>query len=94
VIGSSHSEAGFDLAVGIDALDHWEPGVACPTGLVEYTISKMFVDLGVGSYTVTVTEHHDSARDPEPDEELVSFEVLDPIPVAEMTWAELKVRFR
>jgi hypothetical protein len=67
--------AGKAISIELYGYDSWLPGVFCPENVVPYGFECHYAPLDPGIYTVTVTEHHESLRDPEPDVQVVEFEV-------------------
>jgi hypothetical protein len=59
------------------AVDNWQPGHVCLEIIVPYEYSATIGHLIPGAYSVFVTEHHQSLRDPMPNTTLLTFEVTD-----------------
>jgi len=78
------------LAVDAYVVDTWEQGVPCPDVVVPYAVTAEFVGLPAGEYTLRVTEHHDSPRDPEDVVETYTILVEPTVAVDAVTWSALK----
>lgn len=86
---------GLQIAIDIVANDLWVPGKGCPTVVVDYAFTCDYGELQMGHYAVTVTENHNSLREPQPDIVIVEFDVtLGPNPVEITTWGRIKALFR
>jgi hypothetical protein len=68
------------FAADVYALDIAQYGYACPEIVVEYFYSATLGPLGPGTYTIFVTENHQSLREPWPNESSLTFEVRDYLP--------------
>lgn len=70
-------------------------GTACPGGVFLYLVYYEFEGLAEGYHTITITEIHDSQRDPGQWEHPITFTVGTP-PVANesLTWSSLKALYR
>jgi hypothetical protein len=92
----------FDCGVPIDgqisfdmyALDVWVPGVYCAQVIIPYACACDYAGLPAGRYMVTVTEHHDSLRDPLPDALVIEFDVRPVTAVKEITWGRIRALYR
>lgn len=75
-------------------LDSYD-GVPCPGGLFNYMIAFEMEGLPEGVHLLTLTEHHDSTRDPGPYRHLVEFTVGDPVVATEsLSWGAIKSVYR
>lgn len=59
----------------VHAVDAWEPGMLCLTVMVPYQYSETIGPLNPGTYSVHVTEFHQSLVDPWPNYASITFEV-------------------
>ncbi|MBU0510058.1 choice-of-anchor D domain-containing protein [bacterium] len=70
------------FSADVFAYDVWQPGQYCPLFIVDYVYSATFGPLDPGTYSIFVTEHHQSLREPEPNFASLMFEVMDFLPPA------------
>jgi len=68
------------FTASVFAFDRWEPERVCTELIVEYDYSATLGPLGPGTYTIFVTENHQSLREPWPNETSLTFEVRDYLP--------------
>ena len=59
------------------AVDIWEEGMGCATIIVPYHFTETLGPLDPGTYTVSVQENHRSQRDPWPNSETFTLEVVE-----------------
>ncbi|MCK4548160.1 MAG: hypothetical protein KAW17_12045 [Candidatus Eisenbacteria sp.] len=64
------------LYIHILAVDFWHAGAACWDVWTDYVCSHNFGPLPPGHYSVIVTEHHESLRDPDPEVLTTEFDVI------------------
>jgi len=88
--GPSAGQMSFDVY----AADAWVSGVDCTMEVIPYAYACAYDPLPAGHYVVTVTEHHDSLRDPLPDVVVIEFDVAAVTPVGEMTWGGIRALYR
>jgi len=88
--------SGNQISINIWADDLWSPGGVCATVVVDYARACDYGQLPLGPYLVTVTENHNSLRDPVPNVAEILFEVTHPSPVSTTltTWGRIKGLFR
>lgn len=65
------------LSIHILAVDFWHAGTACWAVWTDYVCGHNFGPLPAGHYSVIVTEHHESLRDPDPEVLTTEFDVVD-----------------
>jgi hypothetical protein len=88
-----HPEAG---AIGIDVFLHdaWLPGHACTHWVLPYCCSCICGPLAAGHYVITVTEHHDSLLDPDPEFAVLEFDVAPQSAIREVSWGRIRALYR
>jgi hypothetical protein len=72
---------GFSITPTIHGSDAWQPGGYCPLVIMPYSFACEYGTLDPGHYVVTVTETHESLRDPDTDIFVVEFDVMIPAAV-------------
>jgi hypothetical protein len=96
------SISGFDcgapvagqISLDVYALDVWVPGESCAQVIIPYWCHCDYEPLPPGHYVLTVTEHHESLRDPLPDVVVIEFDVAPVTPVRETTWGQIRALYR
>ena len=68
---------GGNIEVSIDLFDSWQPGMNCLMMITEYEETFDLGYLAAGTYTVAITEYHDSLRSPDPQTTSLTFTVTD-----------------
>ena len=91
---SCDSLRGQDIYLSLHGLDIAVPGSRCYSEVVPYRLSCDYPPLAVATYTVHVTEYHQSLRDPNPRTVEGTFEVTQSVPVTQTSWGCLRVMYR
>ncbi len=78
-----------EFTANIYAIDIWQPGWVCLPVIVGYQYSESFGPLEPGTYTISITEFHQSLRDPYSNYASLVFEVSGPLPSIEDLVANL-----
>ncbi|MBK8129613.1 MAG: hypothetical protein IPK53_12185 [bacterium] len=65
------------FAANVSAVDNWQPGFLCLQVIIGYRYSSTLGPLNPGTYTVSIHESHESQRDPWPNSEAFTFEVVE-----------------
>jgi hypothetical protein len=94
LVGTSQEVAGQQLRVFVDLLDAWTPDLACLTVITEYEEVFLFAGLAAGSYTLVVTERHDSLRDPEDEVVTMPVEITGSVDDESRSWSALRASYR
>lgn len=70
-------------------------GTSCPGGILYFWIAFDHDGLPEGQHSITVTEWHDSVRDPGPYEHVVEFTVgTPPVSNESISWSSVKALYR
>jgi hypothetical protein len=80
----------FDI-YGVDVAG---PGDCCTQIVIPYCHECDYGPLDAGHYLVTVTEYHDSLRDPLPDVWVLEFDVVPDTEVQHLSWGRIRALYR
>jgi len=83
------------VPINIFADDSWFPGMVCLAIYVPYVVKCDYGKLQAGHYMVTVSEDHNSLRNPFQDTFIIEFDVTtNTYPVKYTTWGRIRALFR